>query len=105
MRYDQNDISHLLSVLRTGRQNAQTAGAIEILLHRNFNFPISGNQVQMRGLITYAISNGHLIKSSTANPAGYWLENDPVEIRRYIVSLRRRAGRILQRAQNLEDNI
>jgi hypothetical protein len=105
MKFTQADINNLLKILGQGRQQAQTAATIETILNRRHGFQITGNQVKARSLITFSIQHGHLIKSSTANPAGYWLENDPVEIRRYLTSLRRRAERIIQRANNLEANL
>jgi len=105
MNYNQNDVAHLLSILKSGRNNAQTASEIESQLISKFGFPKSGNQVMARGLITYAIESGHLIKSSTSNPAGYWLEDDPEEIEKYISSLHHRAKKINQRADNLKKNL
>ena len=64
MNYNQDDVNHLLNILKSGKQNAQTAFQIESQLHNKFGFPISGNQVQARGLITYTIALDHLIKSS-----------------------------------------
>jgi len=105
MAYTQNDINNLVTILRVGRAHAQTAYAIERQLNQQHGFPITGNQVAARGLISFAIQHGHLIKSSTANPAGYWIENNPDEIRRYVQSLRRRAQKINDRANNLEANL
>jgi len=105
MAYTQNDINNLIAILQVGRANAQTAFRIEQQMNQQHGFPITGNQVTLRGLISFAIQNWHLIKSSTSNPAGYWIETDPDEIRRYVQSLRRRAQKINERANNLEANI
>jgi hypothetical protein len=105
MNYNQNDVAHLLSILKSDSSNAQTASEIESQLNSRFVFPKSGNQVMARGLITYAIELGHLIKSSTSSPAGYWLEEDPKEIEKYISSLQHRAKKINQRADNLKKNL
>lgn len=105
MNYNQNDVANLLSILKSGIKNAQTAAEIESQLIRKFGFQKSGNQVIARGLITYAIESGHLIKSSTSKPAGYWLEDDPEEIKKYISSLEHRAKKINQRANNLKKNL
>jgi len=105
MNYYQDDVNHLLSILKSGKKNAQTASQIESQLHKEYDFPISGNQVQARGLITYAIELGYLIRSSPSKPAGYWLEDDPDEIEKCIKSLHHRAKKITQRANNLKKNL
>lgn len=84
MAYTQNDINNLVAILRVGRVHAQTAYAIERQLNQQQGFPITGNQVAARCLISFAIQHGHLIKSFTANPASYWIENNPDAIRRYV---------------------
>jgi len=48
MNYNQDDVNHLLSTLKSGKKNAQTALKIEFQLHKKFGFPISGNQVQAK---------------------------------------------------------
>lgn len=105
MSFNENDVNNLLSILKPGIKNAKTASAIESELNHMFGFQITGNQVKARSLITYAIQIGHLIKSSTSNPAGYWLEDNPDEIEKYILSLEYRAKEINQRANNLKRNL
>lgn len=105
MSFSGNDVSNLLTILRKGRENAQTAPEIEKLLNERFGLQKSGNQVIARSLITYAIELGHRIKSSTSNPAGYWIEDNPEEIKKYISSLEKRASKIKNRADNLRKNI
>jgi len=53
----------------------------------------------------FAIQHGHLINSSTANPAGYWIENNPDEIQRYVQTHSRRAQKIIDRANKIEANL
>lgn len=103
MAYTQTDINNLLTILQPGRANALTARQIENRLHNQFGFPRSGNQHMTRALIKFAIANGHLIKSSTANPAGFWLTNDKNEIVRNINSLRTRAQRTSNSADTLKN--
>lgn len=91
MAYNQNDMNNLVKILRVRRANAQTAFEIERQLNQQHGFPITGNQVTAGGLISFAIQHAYLIKSSTANPAGYWIENNPKEIRIYAQFLRRGA--------------
>jgi hypothetical protein len=74
MAYTQNDINNLIAILQVGQANAQTAFRIEQQMNQQHGFPITGNQVTLRSLISFTIQNGHLIKSSTSNPAGYWTE-------------------------------
>ena len=105
MNFNEKDVANLLTILKSGRENAQTAAEIENQLHHRFGFQKSGNQVIARGLITYAIELGHRIKSSTSNPAGYWIEDNPEEIKKYISSLEKRAKKINIRANNLRKNI
>jgi hypothetical protein len=102
MAFTQTDITNLLSILQPGRQNAQTALQIETSLHQQFGFAVSGNQHLTRALIKFAITNGNLIKSSTANPPGFWLSTDKNEIRRNVDSLRRRAQRVIDSANALQ---
>lgn len=81
MAFNQTDINNLLTVLNnTSRTNPLTAIQIETALQLQFGFPTSGNQQRTRALIKHTIASGHLIKSSTANPAGFWLSNDRQEI-------------------------
>jgi len=99
MSFTQADINRLLNILGIGSNNVQTAEQIATRL----GYPTIGNQVKTRALITFAIENGSLIKSSTANPPGYWISNDKQEIKDYIDSLRNRADEISERADNLKD--
>jgi hypothetical protein len=96
--FTQNDINALIAILGVGRQNAQIAAVIAGQL----NYPVDGNQVRTRQLIKYSIQHGHLIKSSTRNPAGFWLSSDKREIVNNINSLRRRAQRTNNSANNLQ---
>src|ERR1043166_5137513 len=103
MAFTQTDIDNLISILQSGRQNALTAAQIETALHQQFGFSVSGNQHITRALIKFAIFNGHLIKSSTANPPGFWLTTDKNEIIRNIDSLNRRAQRTRNSADTLKN--
>lgn len=105
MTYTQNDIINLIAILKVGRAKSQKASEIEKQLNQLHGFPITGNQVAARSLISFAIQHGYLIKSSTANPAGYWIENNNEEVMKYVRSLRRRAQKINDRANNLEANL
>jgi hypothetical protein len=105
MSFSENDVSSQLTILRKGGENTQTTSEIEEQLHQRFGFQKSGNQVIARSLITYAIQTGHRIKSSISNPAGYWIEDNPEEIKKCISSLEKRANRIRKRANNLRKNI
>jgi len=103
MQFTYSDINNLLTIIQSGRGSALTAPQIENRLHNQFNFPTSGNQHIARALIKYAIANGHLIKSSTANPPGFWLTSDKSEIVKNINSLRRRAQRTNNSAETLKN--
>jgi hypothetical protein len=104
MAFSLTDINNLLTVLNnTSRNNPLTAVQIETELHRQFGFPTSGNQQRTRALIKHAIANGHLIKSSTANPAGFWLSNNRQEILTNFESLKNRAFKIMESAVRLKD--
>ena len=103
MTFTQKNIDNLLSILQSGRQNALTATQIETVLCQQFGFSVSGNQHITRALIKFAISNGHLIKSSTANPSGFWLTTDKNEIIRNIDSLKRRALKTNNSADTLKN--
>ena len=103
MTFNQTDITNLLGILPPGRQNALTATQIETMLNQQFGFPVSGNQHLTRALIKFAISSGHLIKSSTANPAGFWLTNNKNEIVKNIDSLKRRAQKTSNSADSLKN--
>lgn len=104
MAFNQNDVSNLISIIQnTTRNNPLTAFQIETALNQQFNFPVSGNQQRTRALIKYAIAHGYLIKSSTANPAGFWLSNNKQEIERNIESLKNRAYRTTESAIRLKD--
>ena len=102
MSFNENDVNNLLNILKPGIKNAKTASAIESELNHMSGFQITGNQVKARSLITYAIQIGHLIKSSTSNPAGYWLEGNPDEIKIYISSLEHRAKKITNKRITLK---
>ena len=102
MTFNQNDINNLLIVLQSGRQNVLTALQIEGALHQKFNFPISGNQSIARALIKFAVEKGNVIKSSTANPPGFWLSMDKHEIMKNIESLKKRAQKTQQSSDNLK---
>ncbi|MGN6800920.1 MAG: hypothetical protein ACTHJN_03390 [Ginsengibacter sp.] len=102
MKFNQTDINNLLRIVQNGRQNALTASQIETMLNQKFGFPISGNQNLARSLIKFAISSGHLIKSSTANPAGFWLTTNKNEIVKNIDSLKRRAQKTSDSADSLK---
>lgn len=103
MQFTQSDITNLLTIIKSGRGNALTALQIENSLHNQFKFPKSGNQQITRSLIKYAIANGHLIKSSTANPPGFWFTTDKNEIVKNINSLRKRAQRTNNSAETLKN--
>jgi hypothetical protein len=104
MPFNQIDINNLLTIIiNTNRNNPLNASQIETELHNQFNFPISGNQQRTRALIKYAIANGYLIKSSTANPSGFWLSNDRQEILINFDSLKNRAFKIMESAVRLKD--
>jgi len=97
MTFTTQDLDNLLSVLGLGPQNALTAEQIATRL----GYPTGGNQVKTRALITFAIESEYLIKSSTANPSGYWISDNKQEMSEYIESLRNRADHISERAENL----
>lgn len=103
MPFNLTDVVNLLTILQPGRGNAMIAPQIEYELHSRFGFPISGNQHRTRALIKFAIIRGHLIKSSTANPSGFWLSNDKNEIIRNIESLKKRAYKTTESAVRLKD--
>lgn len=102
MTFDQTDIVNLLSILQSGRQNAQTATQIETTLNQQFNFPVSGNQNLTRALIKHAVSNGTIIKSSTASPPGFWISNDKQEITKNIESLKKGARKTQDSSDSLK---
>lgn len=102
MAFNQTDVNNLLGILQSGRQNAQTATQIETILHQQFNFAVSGNQSVTRALIKFAVIKGNIIKSSTANPAGFWLSNNKQEIIKNINSLHTRASKTSTSANNLK---
>lgn len=94
----------MLEVIQnTDRNNPLTATQIETQLHQQFGFPTSGIQHRTRALIKYTIINGYLIKSSTANPPGFWLSNNRHEIASNVDSLKNRAFKIMESAIRLKD--
>ena len=102
MKFSPTDVTNLLGILQLGRQHAQTATQIEAVLYQKFNFPISGNQHIIRALIKHAIQHGKIIKSSTANPPGFWISNDKQEIIKNIESLKKRARKTQDSSDNLK---
>lgn len=104
MAFNITDINHLILILQnTSRNNPLTAIQIETALHQQFGFPTSGNQSRTRALIKHTIAHGHLIKSSTANPPGFWRSNNRQEIEINIASLKNRAFKIMESAVRLKD--
>lgn len=98
MNYTQTDISNLLRTLPTSKTNAIKA----VDIAQKLGYPTNGNQVQTRGLIRFAIQNGHIIVSNTKR--GYWVSNDPIEVQEYIRSLESRASDTLQRSVELKQS-
>ena len=97
MNYTQQDINQLIGIIPSGKQNA--IHAIEIA--RRLNYPTGGNQVETRGLIRYAIQNGHIILSNTR--VGYWVSQSKIEIETYIQSLQSRADDTYRRSEELKN--
>jgi len=98
------NVASLISILQTSSGNLHplTSTQIELALNSQFGFPLSGNQQSTRALIKYTISQGYVIKSSTANPPGYWLSTDKDEIIQNIKSLEKRALKIIENAYKLK---
>ena len=97
MNNTQQDINQLIRIVPSGKQNA--IHAIEIA--RRLNYPTDGNQVETRGLIRYAIQNGHIILSITR--VGYWVSQSKIEIETYIQSLKSRADDTYRRSEELKN--
>jgi len=77
----------LLGALGNGRGAAIGAKPLAQLL----NFPIVGNQVQLRSLIKECIEiHGDLIGASTGNPAGFFIISTLSELEKYLDSLENR---------------
>jgi hypothetical protein len=104
MAFNQFDVNNLLTVIQNTSITAPlTAIQIETTLHQRFGFPVSGNQQRTRALIKHTIASGHLIKSSTANPPGFWLSNNRQEIKSNVESLKNRAFKVMESAIRLKD--
>ncbi|HAM39434.1 MAG: hypothetical protein A2474_04210 [Elusimicrobia bacterium RIFOXYC2_FULL_34_12] len=66
-------------------------------------FLLGATSKKTRALIKYAVKKSNLIKSSTANPSGFWLSNNKKEILKNIESFKNRACRTLESAVRLKD--
>ncbi len=97
MNYTQHEINQLIGIIPSGKQNAIHA----IVIARRLNYPTGGNQVETRGLIRYAIQNGHIILSNTR--VGYWVSQSKIEIETYIQSLQSRADDTYRRSEELKN--
>lgn len=91
------EVQRLLECIPYGKSNARHAGDIAAQL----GYPTDGNQVETRQLIRYAIQQGNIILSSTAN--GYWRSNDKQEVEKYIRALLNRADEIQTRGNEIKN--
>lgn len=90
------EVQRLLGHIPYGKSNAIHAEDIALQL----GYPNSGNQVETRQLIRYAIQQGNIILSTPAN--GYWRSNNKQEVIDYINALLSRADDILTRSNEIK---
>lgn len=77
---------------KVGIQNAVTnKHMVKALKEKGFNV----SEARVRKIINY-IRNQNLVAGLIANSNGYFISNDPVEIARYIDSLKQRANEIIR---------
>jgi predicted HTH transcriptional regulator len=60
------------------------------------------NGARIRKIINY-IRNKKIIKNLISSSKGYWIEDDPEKIKKYVKGLRKRASAITQIANSYED--
>ena len=84
-----------------GEENCVTASEMVSQLNTRFNYIPKLNGSRVRKILHHIRVEG-LVKNLIASKYGYYIENDPLKLKEYVITLRQRAASIKQVADSYQ---